>query len=199
MSQCLGKTKIGRRCFNSAQIGSDFCAVHQSHLSIGEVLATGVGALIGNAIVPGIGGVFLGGIAGRSIRQLTLGKTSMKKRIFVSFDFDNDRSLKDLILGQAKLSDSPFEVIDHSLHEAAPEANWEKKAQAAIHKAEILLVIVGAKTHSAHGVLKEVAIARKAGIKIIQIIGYKDRPYTPVTNAGRVYAWTWGNLKNLLS
>lgn len=199
MTQCLGKTKTGRRCFNSAQIGSDFCAVHQSHFSIGEILATGAGALIGNAFVPGIGGLFLGGITGRSIQQLTIGKTSMKKRVFVSFDFDNDRSLKDLILGQAKLSDSPFEVIDHSLHEAAPEANWEKTAQAAIQRAEVILVIVGSKTHRAQGVLKEVAMARKAEIKIVQIIGYKDRPYTPVPNAGRVFAWTWDNLKKLLS
>ena len=123
----------------------------------------------------------------------------MKKRVFVSFDFDNDRSLKDLILGQAKHSDSPFEVIDHSLHEAAPEATWEKKAQVAIQKAEILLVIVGARTYCAHGVLKEIAIARKAGIKIVQIIGYKNGTYTAVPNAGRMYAWTWENLKNLLS
>ena len=117
----------------------------------------------------------------------------------MSFDFDNDRSLKDLILGQAKLPDSPFEVIDHSLHEAAPEAHWERKANSAIQKAEILLVIVGSKTHRAHGVLKEVAMAQNAGVKIVQIIGYKDRPYTPVQGAGRVYGWTWDNLKKLLS
>ena len=32
----------------------------------------------------------------------------MKKPVFVSFDFDHDRVLKDFILGQAKLQDSPF-------------------------------------------------------------------------------------------
>ncbi len=31
-----------------------------------------------------------------------------KKRVFVSFDFDNDRTLKDFIIGQARLPDSPF-------------------------------------------------------------------------------------------
>ena len=34
------------------------------------------------------------------------------KRVFVSFDFDNDKSLKDLIIGQAKNPDSPFEVSE---------------------------------------------------------------------------------------
>jgi hypothetical protein len=33
--------------------------------------------------------------------------------------FDNDRTLYTFIIGQAKLPDSPFEVSDHSLKEAA--------------------------------------------------------------------------------
>lgn len=122
-----------------------------------------------------------------------------KKRVFVSFDFDNDRVLKDFIIGQSKNEDSPFEVIDHSLKEAAPEKDWERKAAAAIGRTEIVLVMVGEKTHKAAGVLKEVAMARKAGVKIVQIIGYKNSNYTPVPDAGRLYAWNWENLKMLLS
>ncbi|MHB1428958.1 MAG: TIR domain-containing protein [Rhodocyclaceae bacterium] len=122
-----------------------------------------------------------------------------KKRVFVSFDFDNDRTLKEFIIGQSRNADSPFEVIDHSLKEAAPEKDWEKKAGTAIARSDIVLVMVGPKTHKAHGVLKEVAMARAAGVKIVQIIGYRDGNYTPVPDAGRLYAWNWDNLKNLLS
>lgn len=122
-----------------------------------------------------------------------------KKRVFVSFDFDNDRTLKEFIIGQSRNTDSPFEVIDHSLKEAAPEKDWEKKARTAIARSDIVLVMVGPKTHKAHGVLKEVAMARAAGVKIVQIIGYRDGNYTPVPDAGRLYAWNWDNLKNLLS
>ena len=122
-----------------------------------------------------------------------------KKRVFVSFDFDNDRILKEFIIGQSKNEDSPFEVIDHSLKEAAPEKDWEKKATAAIARSDIVVVMVGEKTHKARGVLKEVAMARKAGVKIMQIIGYKDGNYSPVPDAGRLYAWNWENLKKLLS
>lgn len=121
-----------------------------------------------------------------------------KTRVFVSFDFDYDRVIKDFILGQAKLADSPFEVIDHSLKEAAPEKDWEEKARTAIQRSEIVLVMVGPKTSEARGVLKEVAMAREAGVKIVQVIGYKDGDYTPVPNAGRLYAWNWDNLKKLL-
>lgn len=121
-----------------------------------------------------------------------------KKRVFVSFDFDNDRVLKDFIIGQSKLPDSPFEVIDHSLKEAAPEKDWEEKARRAIKRSEIVIVMVGPSTYRASGVLKEVNIARNEEIKIIQIIGYKNGNYTAVPNAGRLYSWNWENLKKLL-
>lgn len=121
-----------------------------------------------------------------------------KKGVFVSFDFDNDKTLKDFIIGQSKNSDSPFDVIDHSLKEAAPQANWEAKARTAIKRSDIVLVMVGPNTYRASGVLKEVAMARQEGKPIVQIIGYKDGNYTAVPNAGHLYRWNWDNLKNIL-
>lgn len=121
-----------------------------------------------------------------------------KKRVFVSFDFDNDKVLKDFIVGQSRLTDSPFEVIDTSLKEAAPMKTWEDKARAAIKRSDLVIVMVGPSTHKAPGVLKEVAMARDEDIPIIQVIGYKDGNYTAVPNAGRLYAWNWDNLKKLL-
>ncbi len=121
-----------------------------------------------------------------------------KKRVFVSFDFDNDKVLKDFIIGQSRLTDSPFEVIDTSLKEAAPMKTWEDQARAAIKRSDIVVVMVGPKTHKAPGVLKEVGMAREEGIPIVQVIGYKDGDYTAVANAGRLYAWNWDNMKKLL-
>lgn len=122
-----------------------------------------------------------------------------KKKVFVSFDFDNDKTLKDFIVGQAKLEDSPFEVIDFSLKEAAPERTWLDKARAAISRAEVFIVMLGSKTRTAPGVLKEVKIANELKKTKFQIIGYKDGTETwAVPDAGRVYRWDWENLKNLL-
>lgn len=64
-----------------------------------------------------------------------------KTRIFVSFDFDNDRVLRDLVIGQARLPGSPFEVAEHSLKEASREALWERKAHAAIGCADFSMAI----------------------------------------------------------
>lgn len=122
-----------------------------------------------------------------------------KKRVFVSFDFDNDRILKEFIIGQSNLPDSPFEVHDWSLKEAAPEKDWEDKAKARIRGCDIVIVMVGPQTYKAHGVLKEVNMARDLGKKIVQIIGYKDGKYTRVEGAGILYAWSWPTLKSLLA
>ena len=123
----------------------------------------------------------------------------MKKKVFVSFDFDHDNRLKDFIIGQARNPDSPFDVADHSLKEAAPQNNWEAKAHNAINRSDIVLVMVGPYTHRASGVLKEVKMANDLRKKIVQIIGYSDGNYTPVPNAGQLYRWNWDNLKKILS
>lgn len=123
-----------------------------------------------------------------------------KKRVFVSFDFDNDKKLKDLIIGQAKNDDSPFEVIDHSLKEAAPEKDWLARARNAISRADVFIVMLGPKTRYASGVLKEVKIANELERAKFQLIGYTNGTEDwRVPDAGRVYAWTWDNLKKLLS
>ena len=122
-----------------------------------------------------------------------------KKKVFVSFDYDNDKPLKEFIIGQAKLADSPFEVIDFSLKEAAPEKTWLDKARTAISRAEVFIVMLGSKTRNAQGVLKEVKIANELKKDKFQIIGYRDGSETwAVPNAGRVYRWDWDNLKKLL-
>ena len=122
-----------------------------------------------------------------------------KKRVFVSFDFDNDKTLKDFIVGQARNPDAPFEIVDTSLKEAAPAWTWEDKARAAISRSDLVLVMVGPNTHRAPGVLKEIKMARDAGKPIVQIIGYRDGNYTAVPDAGRLYRWDWENLKKLLA
>ena len=119
-------------------------------------------------------------------------------RVFVSFDFDNDRRLRQFIIGQARLPDSPFEMADWSLKEALPKRNWQVKARERIRRSDSVLVILGPYTHRALGVLKEVRMARRMGKPIFQVVGYRDSRPRFVANAGRVYRWNWVNLKRLL-
>lgn len=198
MKRCVAITKSGRRCLNAAQHGQ-CCRIHKNESFLGDGLAVLAGAIVANAIAPGLGSAILGGLTGKVAREISQEKSVGKKRVFVSFDFDNDRALKHFILGQTKHPNSNFEIIDHSLHEAAPEKKWQDKARRAISKADIMLVMVGEKTHKAQGVLKEVVMARDLGVKVVQIIGYRNGNYSPVPHAGRLYRWSQENLKRLLS
>lgn len=122
-----------------------------------------------------------------------------KKKVFVSFAFDNDKALKEFLIGQAKHEDSPFEVADHSLKEAAPEKDWLDKATAAIRRADVFIIMLGPKTKTAPGVIKEVKVANELYKSRLQIIGYTDGTADwAVPNGGRTYSWNWENLKKLL-
>jgi hypothetical protein len=122
-----------------------------------------------------------------------------KTKVFVSFDFDHDKVLRDFMIGQAKLPGSPFEVSDYSLKEAAPEATWDRKAQTAIGRADKFIVMLGPRTRSAPGVRKEVAMAVMLGKPRFQIIGYSggSRAWS-VPGGGRTYHWNWDNLEKML-
>jgi hypothetical protein len=123
----------------------------------------------------------------------------VKTRVFVSFDFDHDQKLKTFILAQARNADSPFEIENWSLNEAAPEASWQAKARQRIARCHVVLVMVGAYTHRAPGVIAEVAIANELGVPVRQVIGYKGTDPKPVAGAGRLYRWSWPVMKNLLT
>jgi hypothetical protein len=58
--------------------------------------------------------------------------------------------------------------------------------------------MVGPYTYKSACVLKEVKLAIKHEIPIVQVIGYKGGVYKAVPNAGTLYEGNWENLKMLL-
>ena len=123
-----------------------------------------------------------------------------KTKVFVSFVFNNDKTIKEFIIGQAKNPDSPFEVSDHSLKEEAPEREWLDRARRAIARVDVFIIMLGPETQGARGVRKELKIAIEKEKRKFQIIGYPDGSEDwAVPGGGRVYRWNWDNLKKLLS
>jgi hypothetical protein len=121
-----------------------------------------------------------------------------KTRVFISFDYDHDLELKEGLVGQSRLQDSPFSIANWSLQEAAPQASWEAAAEARIQQVDVVVVMLGYNTHQAPGVLKEVGMANRHRVRVVQLRP-QNRSCTPVPNAGPVIEWTWDNLKQLLS
>jgi hypothetical protein len=124
-----------------------------------------------------------------------------KSRAFISFDYDNDANLKHLLVGQAKHSDSPFELADWSIKEEIDE-NWKTKARTRIKSVDVVIVICGKNTNTATGVSAEVSIAQAENVPYFLLEGYSSggciKPRS-AKSTDKIYAWTWDNLKNLIN
>src|ERR1035437_2763961 len=63
-------------------------------------------------------------------------------RVFTAFDYDHDESLRNLLVGQSKHEDSPFEMHDWSVKEPFT-GDWKKKVREHICKVAQVVVLCG--------------------------------------------------------
>ena len=123
-----------------------------------------------------------------------------KKKVFISFDYDNDEFLKIALVGQAKNEDSPFELSDWSIKEEIT-SQWKVKARTRIKSVDLLVVICGEHTNTATGVSAELTIAQEEKVPYFLLWGYSDKTCikpTAAKDTDKIYKWTWDNLKSLI-
>lgn len=125
--------------------------------------------------------------------------TPIKTPVFVSFDYDHDARLKDLLMGQAKNADSPFFIEDWSIKKETK--GWKADAKKRIQRSSVVIVICGRHTSKAVGVAAEIGIANEVGVRYVLLRGYKDgkveRPAGTSWFFDTMYDWTWDNLRKL--
>lgn len=123
-----------------------------------------------------------------------------RTRTFVSFDYDHDSDLKTLLAGQAKNSDSPFEITDMSIKETISK-DWKEKARTRIRGCDVVVVICGEHTDSAAGVSAELAIAQEESVDYFLLKGRSNKTCVKpkaAKSSDKIYDWTWDNLKKLI-
>jgi hypothetical protein len=123
-----------------------------------------------------------------------------RTRVFISFDYDHDETLKEFVMGQSKLNDSPFELADWSIKEHLT-GNWKEKAKKRINAIDVVAVICGQHTHTATGVSAELEIAQELKKPYFLLKGYADKSCSKpkaALSTDRMYKWTWENLKKLI-
>ena len=126
---------------------------------------------------------------------------SAKTKVFISFDYDHDVDLKNLLVGQAKNDDTPFEITDMSVKEELT-GDWKEKVRTRIKKVDQVVVICEEYTDTANGVAAEVKIAQEENKPYFLLWGRSDKTCVKPKNAkdsDKIYKWTWDNLKNLLA
>lgn len=121
-------------------------------------------------------------------------------RVFTAFDYDHDESLRNLLVGQSKNEDSPFEMHDWSVKEPFI-GDWKTKVRTRIRSVNQVIVLCGQHTHIATGVAAELIIAQEEKKPYFLLCGYSGKTCTEPTSAlkdDKLYKWTWENLKSLI-
>ena len=122
-------------------------------------------------------------------------------RVFISFDYDNDKNLRDTLVGQAKQQDSPFSIADSSLKEPLAE-KWRDEVRNRIRAVDLVIVICGKHTDKASGVAAELSITREEGKPYFLLRGHPNeicqKPGMAL-KADKIYVWSWKNLARLIA
>jgi hypothetical protein len=122
-----------------------------------------------------------------------------KKRAFISFDYEYDEALKNLLNGQAKLEDSPFYFEDWSVKEPFPQASWKDEVRTKIKQSNFMIVIIGVNTYQASGVLEEIKIANEEQVPCFGVHKQDRQYYVPQGLGKRYVPWTWEAIKQAIN
>lgn len=123
-----------------------------------------------------------------------------KTRMFTAFDFDHDEDLRNLLVGQSKKPDSPFEMADWSVKEAMT-GDWKAKVRTRIRKVDQVVVLCGEHTDMASGVSAELSIAQEEDKPYFLLWGRSSKTCKKPKSAkssDKIYKWTWDNLKDMI-
>lgn len=123
-----------------------------------------------------------------------------KNRVFISFAAE-DKSYRDLLVGQARNENSPFEFVDMSVKQPWDNA-WKTNCRTKIKGSDGMIALVSKNTVKASGQLWEISCAKEEKIPIRGI--YIDADNKPATLATELYGvrvvnWTWDNIANFIN
>jgi hypothetical protein len=136
----------------------------------------------------------------RTVRKGRSRRMASPKRAFISFDYDHDEDLRNLLVGQAKNPDTPFQIVDRSVKEPLT-GDWKAKVKGRIQNVDVVIVICGQYMSTAMGVNAEIQIAQEIGKPYFLLWGRNGKTCTKPSAAkgtDTIYEWTWPALKTLI-
>lgn len=105
-----------------------------------------------------------------------------KNKIYVSFDQNNDRDLKNMVVGGSQAEGAGYKVAGWSSKIGDNEKIWRKETKYKMSRCDQFLLLVGENTCNVDVVKKELEVAKSLGIKITQLSSHPD--YKNLEEAG---------------
>ena len=122
------------------------------------------------------------------------------KRVFISFAKE-DSNLRDLLVGQARNNNSPFEFVDMSVKQAWDSA-WKTNCRRKIKGCDGVIALITKNTKIADGELWEITCAKEEGIPCLGIWGNDNHYGVSIPNelsSSQMRDWTWSNISSWLN
>ena len=114
------------------------------------------------------------------------------KRIFISFAIE-DENLRDLLKGQSRNTNSPFEFVDMSVKQPW-DSQWKTKCRTRIRGCDGMISIITRNTKNADGQIWEMNCAKDEGIPLLAIYGNNSHIGATIPNECGylpVVDWNW--------
>jgi len=89
----------------------------------------------------------------------------------------HDEDLRNLLVGQAKNPDTPFQIYNWSVKEPMT-GDWREKVRTRIRSTDLTIVICGQSTHTATGVAAELSITREEKKPYFLLWGRSDKTWS---------------------
>ena len=96
----------------------------------------------------------------------------VKKKVYISFDFQNDRAFKNELVAASQAEGANFKIANWSTKPANIDPKWLKETKYHISRCDAFVVVIGVNTKTAKGVRHELDIAENIGKLIIPLLAH---------------------------
>lgn len=124
----------------------------------------------------------------------------MKKRIFISFAKEDIR-LRDLLVGQARNDNCPFEFIDMSVKQPW-DSSWKTNCRTKIKGCDGVIALITRNTEKADGELWEIKCAIEENIPCLGVWGHSDDHFRTVPHEIKeihIVDWNWEKISDWIN
>jgi hypothetical protein len=161
---------------------------------IGAALAGPPGAIVGGML-----GLLVDDIANqekkKSKRKIVKSRKRMAdKVIFIAFAIE-DKTQRDLLVGQSLHTDTPFEFTDMSVKEPY-DSGWKEKVRTRIRRSDGVIVLVSKNSLKSTGQEWEISCAKEEKKPIFGIWIYSDD--RTVLSGVKTVVWTWNGIAKFI-
>ena len=123
-----------------------------------------------------------------------------RKKVFISFAIE-DKNIRDLLVGQSRNKNIPFEFVDMSVKEPWSNA-WKTQCRDRIKGCHGVIALISKNTLKADGAVWEIKCAKDNKIPIKAMYAYKDAKGCKIPDELKgmhIYKWSWNNLNKFVN